>query len=139
MLVVDPGKMCGWCRWEGGEWLVGSNHIGDPFFDLLSDFTCYFGGGVDRLVAESYHLLGHSARQQAGSDMPSAQAIGAMRYASWAHDCPLYLVAPGAKRAGHKALDDAGRAAYARARNDHERDAVDLTGFVLRECRRKRP
>ncbi len=58
------------------------------------------------------------------------------RMACHAASIPLYVVQRTSKRAGHQSLDAAGLAAWQAARNDHERDAVDIAGFVLREARR---
>lgn len=93
----------------------------------------------DVVAAESYNLRAPKARQQAGSAMPASQGIGMLRMACYAAGAHLYMVPPGAKRAGRAALDAGGQAARAACRSEHERDAVDLLGFVLREMRRTAP
>lgn len=133
MMIVDPGGTCGIVEWIDGVWDVSSCSLDDLPVWLDSPSIIKYGF----LAAEVYYLQSSRARQQAGSDMPASQAIGMMRQMSQAFELPFYLIPRNAKRAGHQALDAAGQEAYAAARNIHQRDAVNLAGFVLREMRRK--
>lgn len=139
-LVVDPGGRCGFAS-------VVPDHRHMPYFvaslplDALASELRACLHDVDQdiafVVCEDYSLDGGRAGAvQAGSKMPSSQGIGMCRVACEWTDTPLFLVPRNCKRAGHQALDAAGRAAYEAARNDHERDVVDIAGFVLREVRR---
>ena len=153
IVVIDPGKRCGVCVYTPGavQWGSGGREVPfavntaalDELPGLLHDLL--FVGrpdvvgpdGIAFVACEDYHLVGgRLAQQQAGSDMPSAQGIGMCRVACEWTDTTMFLVQPNNKRAGFASLDAAGLAARASCRNDHERDAVDLTGYVLREMRR---
>lgn len=146
-LVVDPGKRTG-----VAVVCVRENAAGSRYTRIITNVAALdelpgvlrhlqTGPGFEEswtfVVCEDYHLLGGRAMQQSGSDMPSSQGIGMCRTACEWTDTPLYLVPPNIKRAGHQALDAEGRAAYDDCRNDHERDVVDIAGYVLREMRRK--
>lgn len=134
-LVVDPGKRTGVAVVDAPSQIATSTLPLDELPDTLQAFmrrSC----PPAFVVCEDFHLLGGKAMQQSGSPMPSAIGIGMLRTACDWTDIALYLVPPNIKRAGHQALDAAGRAAYAACRNDHERDVVDIAGYVLREMRR---
>lgn len=138
-LVVDPGKRTGIACVNMHAGGTGDIQTNVARLDELPAVLGVLRGRANEhafVVCEDYHLLSGKAMQQSGSDMPSAQGIGMCRTACEWTDTPLYLVEPGCKRAGHQALDAAGRAAYAACRSDHERDVVDIAGFVLREMRR---
>lgn len=133
--VVDPGKTAGFLerRAETGLWLVESF----PLDELTATLLCGYGGPAPEfVVCEDFKLRGGPHAGDAG--MTSAQGIGMCRMACYAMGVPLFLVPPICKRAGRMALDAAGLEARERCRNDHERDVVDLCGFVLRELRRCR-
>lgn len=138
LLVVDPGKATALnVVLPGGHMRTNKAALDElplALHGLLQ--PSLDGDAVAFVVCEDYHLLSGKAMQQSGSSMPSSQGIGMCRTACEWTDTPLYLVPPNIKRAGHQALDAAGRDAYAACRNDHERDVVDIAGFVLREMRR---
>lgn len=131
-LVVDPGARCG-IAMVGAD---GAMRLNTAALDELADALGLALTDAAFVVCEDFHLVGGRALQQSGSSMPSAQGIGMCRLACEWTDKALFLAPPICKRAGHKALNAAGRAAYESARNDHERDAADIAGFVLRELRR---
>lgn len=137
-LVVDPGKSTGvliyrpaqtWC--DAPQWLVNTATL-----DELPELLCGQVGPTWFVVCEDFKL--RSGPHAGDSGMTSAQGIGMCRMACYAAGVPLYLLPPICKRAGRMALDDAGKAARERCRNEHERDVVDLCGFALRETRRCR-
>lgn len=133
-LVVDPGKTTGFleCYCQAG-WLSESF----PLDELPAALYCGPGSlAPEFVVCEDFKLRGGPHAGDAG--MTSAQGIGMCRMACYAAGVPLFLVPPICKRAGRMALDAAGLKARERCRNDHERDVVDITGFVLREMRRCR-
>jgi hypothetical protein len=130
LLAIDPGKQCGIC-------------VYGPSLSLFSAWTC----PLDELpatlqgrlpcayvICEDFSLKGGVRNND--PSMPSSQGIGMCKTACDWTGTPLVLVQRTVKRAGHQALDAQGLAAYAAARNDHERDAVDIMGYALREMRR---
>lgn len=131
-LVVDPGKRTGvliYTPLYNGplKWAVNTA--------ALDELPKVLGlEGLEFVVCEDFKLRGGPHAGDAG--MTSAQGIGMCRMACYAAGVPLFLVPPICKRAGRMALDAAGLEARERCRNDHERDVVDITGFVLREMRR---
>lgn len=137
-LVVDPGGRCGvGCIWPGAKHLRLAYSVDTVSLADLVDWVRQFRNEPAFVACEDYTLAGGRAgAQQAGSKMPSAQGIGMCRAVCELEDVSMFLLPPNCKRAGHQALDAQGRAAYDAARNDHERDVVDLAGFVLREVRR---
>lgn len=127
-IAVDPGKSTGLLYWDDGTWNMSTVSLAELPKNLLGI------AHVDFVVCESYSLTGGNRRND--PSMPAPQGIGMARMACFAQDVPLYMIHRGAKRAGHQALDADGMAAWQQARNDHERDVVDLGGFVLREALR---
>lgn len=132
-LVLDPGKTCGVALWGASYdtnrwWTVPL----DGLPQTLREHTLL--GDARFVVCENFVLRGGAGNND--TSMPASQGIGMARMACYAAGVPLYLVPPICKRAGHMALDEQGRAAYAACRNDHERDVVDIAGFVLREVHR---
>ncbi len=138
-LVVDPGKTTGLLHYSrrAGWGMVatvrGLDHLPLWLRDWVSLET------VEFVVCEGFTLAGGKmGRNQAGSDMPSSQGIGMCRLAcDWA-GIPLYLAHKGCKTAGRKALDADGLERRKLAKNDHERDVIDIAGYVLRELKRSR-
>lgn len=88
------------------------------------------------LVYETFNLVPGKARQQGGSSMPSSEGIGMLKGVACAFGWGTVGVPPGCKTAGHqyaaKHLPTIA-AAYAAAKNDHERDVCDLAGYYLRQ------
>lgn len=133
-LVVDPGRKTGFLCVASYGWYADTVPLEELPQALRANLV------RDRheamfVVCEDYTLRGGVANND--PKVPSAQGIGMCRTACDWTDTPFYLVKPGDKRAGHMALDAIGRAAYGAAHNNHERDAVDIAGYVLREMRRK--
>jgi hypothetical protein len=134
LVVIDPGKRTGVCVFHPAHGYT-VNTAGLDELPLL--LRVLLLNEPVLLACEDYHLVGgRLAQQQAGSDMPSAQGIGMCRVACEWTDTLMVLVQPNNKRAGHAALDARGLAAWQACRNPHERDAVDLCSYVLREMRR---
>lgn len=128
-LVVDPGKTCGICYWSPpGIYDVFTVTL-DALPVLLEEMV--LTGRSRFVVCEDFSLVGGNRRND--PKMPASQGIGMVKMACHAAQVPLLLLQPNAKSAGHFALDDHGTAAYGHCRNDHERDVVDLTGFVIRQ------
>jgi hypothetical protein len=131
LLAIDPGKQCGFCVYDRcglfHAWTV-------PLDEMPRVLKEQIDLGLQHVICEDFSLRGGVRNND--PSMPSSQGIGMCKTACDWTDTPLVLVQRTAKRAGHQALDAQGLAAYAAARNDHERDAVDIMGFALREMRR---
>lgn len=135
-LVVDPGKRTGLAR-------VAANGFVAPSTCKLVELPdeLHYALHVDPvafIVCEDYLLAGgQMARNQAGSDMPSAMGIGMCMAMCRLADKGLYLARPQDKSTGRLHMDSRLAAAYGRCRNDHERDVVDLASFVLHTMKSK--
>lgn len=129
-LIVDPGKRCGIGLYTPAANGVDANTV--PLDDLPHYLLALLGvpgsSGVTFVVCEDYSLLGGNRKND--PKMPSAQGIGMVKLACEMSDKLLYLAQPGCKRAGQTRRMAASREA---ARNDHERDVVDIAGYVIRE------
>jgi hypothetical protein len=133
LIAIDPGKRCGICIYDKqyGLFVAGVCALDELPSELhanLSDMK------VQYVICEDFSLKGGVRNND--PSMPSSQGIGMCKTACDWTGTPLVLVQRTVKRAGHQALDAQGLAAYAAARNDHERDAVDIMGYALREMRR---
>lgn len=145
LLAIDPGKRTGVCIYAptindtrvSGVYTSNTAAL-DELPQLLKQLLRWAGpGGPQLVIVENFMLQSRSAVQQSGSDMPSSQGIGMCRTACEWTGTEMVLVSPQIKRAGHMSLDAGGLAAWQAARNDHERDAVDIMSYALREMRRK--
>ncbi len=131
-LVVDPGKRCGWV-WVGAT-EDGGYRICKPdtcSLDELPDLLIsMLRGSHAFVVCEDYTLRGGTARND--PKMPSAQGIGMCRAICEYAGCLMYLIQPNQKApmAWFRYADSKARDL---CRNDHERDAVDLAVYVLRQ------
>jgi hypothetical protein len=128
-ISIDPGKRCGVCFYSQRQ--IQWTHTAD-LDDLPRWLRAYLP--VSYVICEDFSLRGGVRNND--PSMPSSQGIGMCKTACDWTGTPLVLVQRTVKRAGHQALDAQGLAAYAAARNDHERDAVDIMGYALREMRR---
>ncbi len=143
--MLDPGQTCGLLYAELGvggarattesrplAWLVGAlSHT------LQRWETETRHGDELVLVYETFYLVPGKARQQGGSSMPSSEGIGVFRAVAHllGHSAPIG-VPPNCKTAGRAyAVKHLPSIAAARdaANNEHERDACDLAGYVLRQ------
>ncbi len=135
-LIVDPGKRTGIGVYTSTGHVesrtIPLDELPGLLRDNLADPTPF-----KFVVCEDYHLVGgRLGAQQAGSDMPSAIGIGICRALCEAHDVALYLAQPNMKKPGHAyaaRCSPAMLSSYNAARNDHERDVVDLAAAVVRE------
>ena len=81
VLAIDPGGTNGMCWWDGDDFhMVAYDHVS------LHDLPLWlhsFSPRPEVIVYENFKLWKHRALQQAGSDLPAAQAIGMIKsYAS---------------------------------------------------------
>lgn len=135
LLTLDPGATTGYCVYMHGDWTAGRL----PLAELAHWLRVVDAGSYELVGCEAFILRGAKARQQAGSDMPAPRGIGMIRSACDAAGVDLFMMQTVTKRAGKMALDAGGKACRARCKSEHERDAVDLMGFLLREMRRPLP
>lgn len=144
-LVVDPGTRTGLCRYEPPR-----GHRGEPRYitwncpidelpaALYAEFRGMHTAAYQRpafIICEDFRLAGGNRANAGATDMPASRGIGMCQMAVYGADAELFMAQRTVKRAGQMALDRYGREARAAARNDHERDAVDLCGYVLRQMR----
>lgn len=137
-LIVDPGKKTGVGVYTSTGHVDTRTIPLDELPGLLRD-NLAAPTPIKFLVCEDYHLVGgRLGAQQAGSDMPSSIGIGICRALCEAYDVQMYLAQPNTKRAGHAyaaKCSPAMLASFQAARNDHERDVVDLAAAVVREIK----
>lgn len=150
-LVVDPGKRCGLCLYVPPPFSTRARMRPEPpvmatdtcpIDDLPAKLHSYVTGqefgrfaAPAFVVCEDFRLAGGNRSNAGATDMPASRGIGMCQMACFAADIELFMAQRGVKRAGACALDTYGRSARAAAHNDHERDAVDLCGYVLRQMR----
>lgn len=134
ILVVDPGRTVGLCSWSHATRAYSIDTA--PLEGLPGMLHYHIRKGTGFIAVEDYRLVGGNRANAGATEAPAAIGIGMCRTACVWTDTPMYLIGRNAKRAGHMALDHEGQLAYQAARNAHERDAIDLMGFVLREMRR---
>lgn len=131
VMIVDPGGKCGITYIRNGliqpAYTVPLDRLPDTLEIAVRDLSA-----VSFVVCEDFSL-GTARRND--PKVPSAIGIGMCRLACAWTDTKFFLAPPSAKSAGHFALSTTDAEAYSRCRNDHERDVVDLAGYVLREMR----
>lgn len=134
-LIIDPGKRTGVGVYTSEGFVETSTVPLDELPGVLRDALAA-PTPFKFVVCEDYHLVGGKlGAQQAGSDMPSSIGIGMCRALCEAYDVQMYLAQPNMKRGGHAyALTRAPKllSSFQAARNDHERDTVDLAAAVVR-------
>lgn len=88
MLALDPGETTGWALFVGhrlvkaGEFKVTSSLLFDHL--LLHEKP-------QQLVIENYKVYAHRAAQHIGSEVPTIQYIGMLKYLAAVYDIPLTL------------------------------------------------
>lgn len=131
IIIVDPGRKCGTAVIPpAGPWEVGVCDLDDLPFWLATACALFEPAFIG---VEDYSMTG--GQRANDPKMPSAIGIGMVRAVGMFAETHVVLLPRGTKRAGHQALDEFGFSAFHAARNDHQRDVVDLGGFCLRELR----
>jgi hypothetical protein len=88
MLYLDPGETTGWARFrrmrliEAGEFAVTSTLM----FDHLITHK-----HPQLMVMENYKVYGHRAQQHIGSEVPTIQYVGVVKYLALVYGVPLVL------------------------------------------------
>lgn len=59
--------------------------------DACADYVAMAVGSLDLLIIESFVLYPDKAKAQIGSDMPTSQLIGVLRYLARTRDVPVIL------------------------------------------------
>jgi hypothetical protein len=98
VLAIDPGERVGWAHGViGSDGHPGANYDDPPVMRLevtghgitaLKSFALKLGqvfADYDVVVYERWALAGGLAKEQVGSEMPTSQLIGIIRYLSWIH------------------------------------------------------
>lgn len=83
VLVIDPGERIGWCHAvldrEASPGVLVTGHGITPAWDFLKKLGEVIGN-YDTVVYETYRIYAHLAKQHIGSDVPTAQVVGVIRY-----------------------------------------------------------
>lgn len=128
LLVVDPGATTGVC-------MVDSNHYGllslslEELPEALSS-TVFL---ADAVICEDFSV---QPGRHGDAKVPSAVGIGMVWGECAANGVPMFLFQPNMKKSGRARLDQAGLDARAKARDEHQRDVIDLAGKALHELRK---
>lgn len=91
ILAIDPGGMNGLCWWDDDYTLTSFDQI------KLADLPSWLEDHEpipDLIVYENYRLWKHKALQQAGSDIPAAQAVGMIKSFASRHAVKLIDQSP---------------------------------------------
>ncbi len=144
--AFDPGGAngTGWAHILVNGDMIVEAHAGSTASATPDDLAAAFGrflqmasdtGAELHVGYEKFTLNPHQARQQAGSDMPASQVIGMLRMLAHLAGGSLVPLGTNAKKPGRLAAPPEVLAARERARNEHQRDALDLASFMLRAYR----
>lgn len=129
LLVVDPGGTTGLALYRGHANTFETTSV--PLADLPAALAARVHT-VDAIICEDFSIYGTRGDAKA----PSAIGIGMCWQMSYSSNRPLFLFQPNMKASGRKRLDQAGLDARARAKNEHQRDVIDLVGKAVHELRK---
>lgn len=126
LLIVDPGGTTGIGVVERDGFI---NAYSLKLSALPARLETELAGPIDAVICEDYSAHGKNV------DSKAVAAIG--KGMVWS-ECdrrrlPMFLFQPNVKKAGRAQLNQAGLDARAAARNDHQRDVIDLAGKALHE------
>lgn len=131
ILAIDPGATCGWALINRYHFAARSGTCpleGLP--NLLHDTL------ASCLVCEDFVIRPQQVRTQ-DPRVPAAVGIGMVRYHSIIHNISLHMVQPSVKSAGEawglKLQERYVHRARIEAVSEHERDALDLAAYIMRE------
>jgi len=87
-LSVDPGETTGWAVFDGQRLeAAGEFHVDSPLlFDHLISHK-----RPQVMVVENYRVYGHRAQQHIGSEVPTIQYVGQLKYLAAAYNLPIVL------------------------------------------------
>lgn len=143
IIAIDPGEMTGWAigniysghisgeptpegEWApGGQTLIVDQYGYDPWKGFVMNFANVMEGEnpFDIVVYESFRIRATAAKALTGSDVPTAQCIGAIKLSSWRHGARLVTSEPSNKPVIDRQM---GGTNYLPRRDqvEHYRDAV---------------
>lgn len=129
LLIVDPGGTTGMSVIEP-DGAMRTYSI--PLSDLPAFLDKELAGPIAAVICEDYSAHGKNV------DPKAVAAIGkGMVWSECARrDLPMFLFQPNVKKAGRAQLDEIGLVARTMARNDHQRDVIDLAGKARHELRK---
>lgn len=129
LLVVDPGLTTGLVVVDidgsMSAWTVKLSALPTHLDNVLA-------GPTDAVIVEDYSAHGHNVDPKAYA----AIGKGMVWSACDRRRLPMFLLQPNTKKSGRAKLDEDGQAARAAAKNEHQRDAIDLAGKALHEIRK---
>lgn len=128
LMVIDPGGTTGICYVSGPN----INMVESVPLEKLPWYLRQFMPMADAVICEDYSAHGRNVDPKA----VAAIGIGMVRAEADNLNVPTFLFQPNMKKAGRAHLDEAGREARTRAKNDHQRDVIDLAGKALYEIRK---
>jgi hypothetical protein len=101
ILALDPGDRVGWARADvadDGTWTNLRHGITDlkpmalNVHHALDQYSGQHAGPeYDRIVIERWALYAHKAKVMIGSEIPSAQFIGAVKLSCWLANVPIVM------------------------------------------------
>lgn len=126
VIAIDPGENTGWAI---GAVVDGKLHVTafgyDPWKKFCMNYMDVMDGdnSFDVVVFESWRLRASEMKALLGSDLPSSQCIGVIKYGAWKHKKQLVTSEP-----SNKPVIDGqmGGTDYLPGRDgaEHHRDAV---------------
>lgn len=127
IIAIDPGENTGWAIGtvsQDGVLTIDSYGF-DPWKKFCMNYMDVMDGGnpFDVVVYESWRLRPANMKELAGSDLPSSQCVGIIKYGAWKHKKQLVTSEPSNKPVIDKQM---GGTDYLPGRDnaEHHRDAV---------------
>ena len=143
IIAIDPGEMTGWAIGylagaplveggdfqpydpEGHKFLIVEQYGYDPWKGFVMNFANVMEGEnpFDIVVYESFRIRATAAKALTGSDVPTAQCIGAIKLSAWRGGAKLVTSEPSNKPVIDRQM---GGTEYLPRRDqvEHYRDAV---------------
>lgn len=126
IIAIDPGEMTGWAIGRiGDDAFVIDTYGYSPWKQFCMNYMSVMDGDdpFEIVVYESWRLRKSSAMALIGSDMPSSQCIGIIKYGGWKHGAHMHTSEPAFKDVIDKQM---GGTDYLPVRDtvEHYRDAV---------------
>lgn len=126
VISIDPGEQTGWAIGRVGD---GSCVLEDFGYTAWKPFCMNYMNVMDSddpfqvVVYESWRMRSDKAKELIGSDFPSVQCIGIIKYGAWKHKAQLVTSEPAYKNVIDSQM---GGTQYLPARDqvEHYRDAV---------------
>ncbi|MCW0193379.1 MAG: hypothetical protein OJJ55_19015 [Rhodococcus sp.] len=135
IIAIDPGEMTGWaigriqtyeCDSDEPKQLLCEQFGYDPWKKFVMNLdTVQLGDSpFDIIVYESFRIRSTAAKALIGSDVPTAQCIGAIKLAAWRSGAKLVTSEPSNKPVIDRQMGGAEEYLPKRDQVEHYRDAV---------------